>query len=118
MPDIDRSPQLLRELDQLHEARENGSFPDYQEAQIKFMPTYKRLKTENGYKNKKEQCPSYTDRIMFKNNTNCPALITEYNCYDDYFGSDHRPVYMKLKMKTQAFNYMDPARLVNPLTPQ
>ena len=117
MPDLARSPQLLRELDQLHEARENGSFPDYEEAQIKFMPTYKRMKHNNDYKNKKEQCPSYTDRIMFKNNTSCPALITEYSCYDDYFGSDHRPVFMKLKLKTQPFNYLDPQTLVNPDTP-
>ena len=80
------------------------------------MPTYKRMKTNNDYKNKNDQCPSYTDRIMFKNNTNCPALITEYNCKDNYFGSDHRPVFLKLKLKTQPYNYLDPISLVNPKT--
>ena len=114
MPDIQRSPELFRELDQLHEARELGSFPNYIEAQVKFMPTYKRMKTHNDYKNKNDQCPSYTDRIMFKNNTSCPSLITEYNCKDDYFGSDHRPVYLSLKLKTRPSYFMDPVRLIDP----
>ena len=32
MPDIHRSSELFRELDQLHEARELGSFPNYIES--------------------------------------------------------------------------------------
>jgi len=72
------------------------------------------MKTHNDYKNKNDQCPSYTDRIMFKNNTTCPSLITEYNCRDDYFGSDHRPVYLSLKLKTKPCFFMDPERLIDP----
>ena len=113
-PQVKLSPELFRELDQLHIARELGSFPNYSEAQVKFMPTYKRMKTHNDYKNKNDQCPSYTDRIMFKNNSSCPSLITEYNCKDDYLGSDHRPVYLSLKLKTRPYFFMDPVRLINP----
>lgn len=57
------------------------------------MPTYKRKENENNvYVNKKEQCPSYTDRILYKNNSNCETIFHDYSCIDDQFGSDHRPV--------------------------
>jgi hypothetical protein len=47
---------------------EENKYPEYHEFDIKFMPTYKRNKYEEGYYNKKNQAPSYTDRILFKNN--------------------------------------------------
>ena len=65
-----------------------------------FMPTYKREKNSNGYVNKKEQCPSYTDRILVKNNSNCKMTISEYGCHENYWGSDHRPVYNLVKVIT------------------
>lgn len=44
-------------------------YPLYQEFDIDFMPSYKRNRTDNGYFNKKNQAPSYTDRILIRNNT-------------------------------------------------
>ena len=74
-------------------------YPNYYEAKINFMPTYKRNVDDNSYKNKKNQAPSYCDRILFKNNTVFPYTINIYGCLDNYFGSDHRPVYLSLNMK-------------------
>ena len=50
-------------------------FPGYEEKQITFMPTYKRMYNQNDYVNKNNQCMSYTDRILVKNNSNCPLEI-------------------------------------------
>ncbi len=48
---------------------ERNRFPGYHEEPINFMPTYKRDEMSNGvYINKKDQCPSYTDRILLKVN--------------------------------------------------
>jgi hypothetical protein len=67
-------------------------YPDYYEYEIRFPPTYKRNKFEAGYFNKKNQAPSYTDRILFKNNTSNPVHLHSYNSLDNVYGSDHRPV--------------------------
>lgn len=56
------------------------------------MPSYKRNFDNNNYKNKKDQAPSYTDRILIKNNT-CNTYETKYyKCLENVFGSDHRPI--------------------------
>ena len=44
---------------------------------------------------------SYTDRIMIKNNSNCPMAIQEYGCHESYWGSDHRPVFTNVRLLTQ-----------------
>jgi hypothetical protein len=60
------------DYDQLIDQFRKGHYPNYVEPEITFMPTYKRADLENDtYVNKKDQCPSYTDRILFKNNTRC-----------------------------------------------
>lgn len=73
-----------------------GKYPDYHEFDIKFMPTYKRNKNEEGYKNKNNQAPSYTDRILFKNNSSNIVNLQKYNSLDHIYGSDHRPVMLDL----------------------
>ena len=65
------------------------------------MPTYKRNKHEDGYMNKKNQAPSYTDRIIFKNNTECEAEVNNYNSLESVYGSDHRPVIMDLTLQVK-----------------
>ena len=75
-------------------------YPNYYEGKINFMPTYKRNTDDNNYKNKKNQAPSYCDRILFKNNTVYPYTINIYGCLDNLFGSDHRPVYLSLNIKS------------------
>lgn len=46
----------------------------------------------NDYVNKKSQAPSYTDRILFKNNTSFEDKLIDFHCVDDMWGSDHRPI--------------------------
>ena len=82
------------------------------------MPTYKRNALDNDvYVNKKNQCPSYTDRILFKCNSKCQVDVLEYTSIDDQFGSDHRPVALSLVMNLKPFNYLDPSIFLNTLIP-
>ena len=48
----------------------DGNYPDYSEPKISFFPSYKMAFTEGLYIEKKNQSPSYTDRVLFKNNSN------------------------------------------------
>jgi hypothetical protein len=97
-----------------------GGYPDYVEPEIDFLPSYKKCSSQalhdesfnqpkqggkkakkgegpqyvNGFKNKKNQAPSYTDRVLFKNNTCQPHKFIKYGMVDNVWGSDHRPVYI------------------------
>lgn len=56
--------------DQLKLAMSQGFYPNYKEMDINFLPSYKMSSTKQGeYVNKRDQAPSYTDRVMYKNNT-------------------------------------------------
>jgi hypothetical protein len=69
-PQIDKILELKVTLDQLHLAMATqGRYPAYVEFPITFKPTYKRSKVDHSqYHNKKNQAPSYTDRILYRNN--------------------------------------------------
>ena len=55
--------------DQLIKQRQsNQVFYEFGEADINFDPTYRRKKGTNEYSNKKNQSPSWCDRIMVKTN--------------------------------------------------
>ena len=69
----------------------------------------------DGYKNKKNQAPSYTDRCLFKNNTSFKHTVNKYDCYNDLLGSDHRPVYLDTTISTVAHQYLD-LRLMTDVT--
>jgi len=85
--------------EQLSIARNNGLYPGYQEPPMDWMPTYKCNFTDHGYADKKDQAPSYTDRVLFRNNTSQKVDI-KYSCLHNVFGSDHRPVVMDLVIKS------------------
>ena len=59
-----------------------------EEAEIKFPPTYKYKKNTNSY-NISKRVPSWTDRILYKNNENIKSIL-----YDriDMDLSDHKPI--------------------------
>jgi hypothetical protein len=70
--DVKNSAAMINMYDQLFIQQLKGHYPDYHEPKIEFMPTYKLDDFNNEvYVNKKNQCPSYTDRILYKCNTKC-----------------------------------------------
>jgi hypothetical protein len=59
----------LLKKDQLSKHKlKNDVFYDFQEAEIKFLPTYRRVKGEDRYSNKNDQSPSWCDRVLVKTN--------------------------------------------------
>lgn len=100
VPRINEIVKLRKGLDQLYKSmNELGKYPDYTEYDINFKPTYKRIKTEKeGYFNKKNQAPSYTDRVLFKNNTSLDVKLNSYTSLESVLGSDHRPVQLDLDL--------------------
>jgi hypothetical protein len=114
--DIDDAVKHIPMNDELTRAREDWlAFPEWHEEPITFMPTYKRDDKSNAvYINKKDQCPSYTDRILVKNNDRrCEITYNQYDCREEIFGSDHRPVWLDLEMSYKPDPFLDPASLYN-----
>ncbi len=73
--------KLLLLKDQLIKQRQsNQVFYNFQEADINFNPTYRRIKGTDEYSNKNNQSPSWCDRIMVKTDR-------EINFYKSTFGS-------------------------------
>jgi hypothetical protein len=50
--------------------QQNQVFYNFKEPEINFLPTYRRIKGTDEYSNKKNQSPSWCDRIMVKTNRN------------------------------------------------
>ena len=59
---------------------------------ITFIPSYKMSTSEESYVNKKDQAPSYCDRVLFKKNSTHKHTSDFYICNHNAYGSDHRPV--------------------------
>ena len=106
---------MLDSLDELYEMRSQQSlYPGYTEEPIRFTPTYKCEFQENNLKfiNKKDQCPSFTDRILFKQNDFTSSVAhTRYDSILDILGSDHRPVYLCSSLKPSLHDYIDASML-------
>ena len=61
-----RQHAALQAADTLAAAMANRSvFPCFQEAPINFLPTYRLVPGENAYSNKRNQSPSFTDRVRY-----------------------------------------------------
>jgi hypothetical protein len=61
--------QVLLATDQLIKQKQtNQVFWNFQEPEIRFCPTYRRIKGTDEYSNKNNQSPSWCDRIMVKTN--------------------------------------------------
>lgn len=65
--------------------QQNKVFYNFQEPEIKFYPTYRRIKGTDEYSNKKNQSPSWCDRILVKTNRNL-----EIHYYDALESIRHR----------------------------
>lgn len=89
--------EVLLANDQLQIEKKKGNiFQRFEEAPIRFLPTYKFALNSDKYDNsKKLRIPAYTDRVLWyaKN----PKVIQqlEYNCCSDVRVSDHRPVFSR-----------------------
>ena len=106
---------LRKSLDQLHKAMSHyGKYPGYAEGDIRFLPTYKRSKVDSGFFNKKNQSPSYTDRVIYKNNTPIPIITNNYTSLEEVYGSDHRPVIFDFEMQLKPVRYMNLEKIINP----
>lgn len=81
-------------FDQLKiEQKRNSSFSQVFEGDINFKPTYRRKRdTNKEYSNKKNQSPSYTDRILICHKPNLYFEIEHYCSVEKQLMSDHRPV--------------------------
>ena len=69
----------------------NAMYTTFHEGELNFTPTYRLFPMHDEWSNKREQTPSWTDRILYKSHlpVSINAYAGIYNCY----GSDHRPVY-------------------------
>tara|TARA_B110000091_G_scaffold62498_1_gene68722 strand:- start:316 stop:1836 length:1521 start_codon:yes stop_codon:yes gene_type:complete len=91
---------VLYENDQLNiEMKRNAVFSNFQEGPLHFKPTYKFDPGTDVYDtSKKQRCPSWTDRILWRCNATSSLSYqpmvrnTEYNAIDQLKMSDHRPV--------------------------
>ena len=86
-------------FDQFADAQRDGNYPNYTEPGIEFLPSYKMELNKLKYKEKKNQAPSYCDRVLFKNNSSLEVIEDFYTCLHNVFGSDHRPVQRALTIK-------------------
>ena len=99
----------LLEFDQLYHAMNfDAVFSGFTEGKISFCPTYRWSKSENIVSNKRNQPPSYTDRILYRSLPNSLSLWQEtYTSAPNCFGSDHRPIIsiFKFKPRIPYFSY-------------
>jgi hypothetical protein len=84
--------KLLLLKDQLIKQRQsNQVFYNFQEADINFNPTYRRIKGTDEYSNKNNQSPSWCDRIMVKTDREINFLY-----YDSIKSVQHRYFLLKI----------------------
>ncbi|XP_013879476.1 phosphatidylinositol polyphosphate 5-phosphatase type IV [Austrofundulus limnaeus] len=95
----DVSPLL--EHDQLSKEMKDGSiFKGFQEAPVRFFPTYKfDLGCDTYDTTSKQRTPSYTDRILFRSRQANDIRVLKYNSCSSVKTSDHRPVIAVFQVK-------------------
>eukprot|EP01083_Nonionella_stella_P097613 274365_1 len=81
--------------DQLnHQMETSEILYGFREGDIRLLPpTYRWERNANVVSNKREQAPSYTDRILYKSLPECYSFWqTKYKSCMRCYGSDHRPM--------------------------
>lgn len=80
--------------DQLNaEMQKMNVFVGFKEGPLEFAPTYRWDRATNEISNKREQTPSWTDRILWKSLAASELVFKNYKSAPDAVGSDHRPVF-------------------------
>jgi len=86
---------LLHSHDQLtKEMKHNRAFVNFKTATPDFPPTYRWKRGKKELSNKRDQPPSYTDRVLWhsKKGSEGDLELDEYTSAEDILISDHRPV--------------------------
>ena len=101
---IEGKLQPLIACDQLRREMTAGRvFPGWVEAEIDFRPSYRMERGVDMYNNKKNQNPSYCDRVLWRS---LPGFVDHveplaYESHMDMMQSDHRPVSATFKVRTK-----------------
>lgn len=78
---------LLWEHDQLTKERNSNTiFSDFNEGSLDFRPTYRRIRNDDTWSNKKNQSPSWCDRILFRTKPGKMIDLIEYGSREDQYG--------------------------------
>jgi hypothetical protein len=78
----------------LQEMLKKNAFADYLEHSITFPPTYKfDLNSDDYDTSTKARTPSWTDRILYKTNSQLAWECLHYSSVTSIKSSDHRPVH-------------------------
>jgi Endonuclease/Exonuclease/phosphatase family 2 len=85
----------LQKADQLKiEMKAGRVFCGFEEGALAFTPSYRWMRTIQEISNKRNQSPSWTDRVLVRSFPHLEDLHLErYTSIDDVYGSDHRPVH-------------------------
>lgn len=84
-----------------------GLWPHFDEAPLKFMPTYKFDPRSDVYDtSKKKRVPSWTDRILWKRDPNIKPL--SYGSVPSMQVSDHKPIFAQFEVIVDLSNWEGP----------
>lgn len=104
--------KLLLAKDQLiRQKQQNQVFYNFQEPEINFFPTYRRIKGTDEYSNKNNQSPSWCDRIMVKTARDVDLLY--YDSVKSVKHSDHLPVLAKFSIYLTIPSFDDVEKTLN-----
>jgi len=99
--------ERLLEADQLLKERAKQQvFVGWNEAPLKFAPTYKYCVGSRVYSDERNRVPSWCDRVLWRSLPGVDPLENlTYNCYNNLMSSDHSPVFATFKMKIPLPNH-------------
>jgi hypothetical protein len=92
---------LLQACQLRNEMLAQRTFIGFEEPPIHFPPTYRMIKGEHEYSNKKNQNPSYCDRVLCRSNRHGPSTVlpTGYAGVFELNNSDHRAVAAQYQLR-------------------
>jgi len=109
----------MKRNDQFFKEKKSSQFLNsLEEGSIKFKPSYRRLRHDTGFSNKKNQTPSWCDRILYKGQPAREVKVKEYNSCEMFFCSDHRPVYGIYELSLEPPFLPTPPLHLRPINPQ
>lgn len=102
---------LLTKDQLLRQKQLNQVFYNFQEPEINFFPTYRRIRGMDEYSNKNNQSPSWCDRVMVKTARDLDMLF--YDSIKNVKHSDHMPVLGKFSIYLTIPSFDDIEKTLN-----